>query len=101
MKHTVESLTAEGWRGIQRNTLNGHTREARYVLDNLAWTFTNRPDRLRFVHDDIGGKVRVHMENENWIPPSRFERYAERPMTGDELEAAYQRLERKGFTVIR
>lgn len=100
-KHTIESLKQQGFKGYQYNTMTGNLVEANYPLDNMAWTMNNRPDRIRSTNDDLGGIIRLHIENENWTPSTNLEVFVERPMTEQELQEADARLAKMGVTVER
>ncbi|MGI6269834.1 MAG: hypothetical protein ACOYKJ_04780 [Candidatus Howiella sp.] len=99
MKNSVETLKAVGFKGYQRNSITGNTIEANYPLDEIAWAMNNAPHRIRTTRDDIGKKIRIHIDNENWTPPKAHEIFAERPMTPEECKEAEERLEKMGVTV--
>lgn len=101
MKYTVEILQKMGYKGYQRNTMTGHTLEARYVLEDIAWRANNRPEQLQFTKDDIGGMIRVHYSAGGGASPTNLANYAERPMTAEELIEADERLAELGMTVER
>lgn len=102
MKHTVESLEKQGYTGCMCNELTGNVkRGVHFVLDNIAWTANNKPHRLKYTNHDISGKVSVRIENENWLPYTHYDCYAERPMTEDELAEADKRLAELGMSVDR
>lgn len=100
-KVTVETLKKMGFIGFQLHTMTGNLLEAQYPLDNFAWTLNNRPDRIRTVNNDIGGNVRLFIENENWVSKTNTEIFIERPMTEQELIEADARLAEMGITVNR
>lgn len=100
MKHTVETLKAEGFKGYQRNTLTGNTLEARHPLDTIAWALNNAPHTAITTYDDIGKKVRIFYENkDHWTPPTIYERFIERDMNEAEIADAEKRLEQMGVEV--
>lgn len=101
MKHTVETLKQQGYKGIQCNNWTGNKLEADYVLDNIAWTMNNKPERLHIKEDDVKGKIYVSIKNENWTPAKSHELYAERKMTKSELLEADKRLAKMGIKVNR
>ena len=101
MKHTVETLKQQGYKGIQFNTWTGNELEADYVLDNIAWTMNNKPERLCYKNDDVKGKVYISIKNENWTPAKNHELYGERKMAESELLEADKRLAKMGIKVNR
>lgn len=101
MKYNVETLKQQGYKGIQLNNWTGNKLKADYVLDNIAWTMNNKPERLCFKNDDVKGKVYITIKNENWTPALSYERYAERDMSESELREADKRLSKIGMIVNR
>ena len=101
MKYTVKALKELGYIGIQSNLWTGNKVEANCVLDDIAWCMNNKPERLQSKCDDVRGKVYVTIKNENWVPATSYERYAERDMTESELLEADKRLANIGMIVNR
>lgn len=101
-KYTVESLKQKGYIGVQHNTMTDHKMlNANYVLDKIAWTANNKPQRLCFINNDVSGKVVVRIKNEQWTPYTTLDCYAERDMTKEELVSADKRLAKLGMMVNR